>query len=388
MITMLSMEIYIICLIITIMVARRIYSNIDKKQDNRIFFQVLLLAIVLFVVAAICELMQIKIIDPPRWMHYFFNILYIFLTCHIGYLWFLYGEGYNNKSDGSNLFSILIKIIPFSILIVFTIASCWNGMIFYIDENGLYQKGDYNYIQGFFSVFYIIVTAVLATIRGLKTKSYDRSLGYFNLAAFACFPAIGAVIQSFFIELPAFSASITLAILSAFISIQNRQITIDELTGLNNRLRLNRYLHDKVGANGGNRPFYILMIDVDYFKDLNDTYGHVVGDEALVAVASNLKHACSSKNSFCSRYGGDEFIIVYDNDDLNAAKQFKEQLINDMPAFSRALEINTPISLSIGVFRYDGSDISITQLIASVDEYLYKEKRNRIRSKSPIYPSK
>ena len=86
----------------------------------------------------------------------------------------------------------------------------------------------------------------------------------------------------------------------------------DPLTRLAHRFRLNDYLeHAFERARDDHREFAVEILDIDYFKEYNDNYGHQAGDACIVAIADELRKMQSS-DTFCARYGGDEFIIIYE----------------------------------------------------------------------------
>lgn len=134
-------------------------------------------------------------------------------------------------------------------------------------------------------------------------------------------------------------------------------------------------------------PISLAMIDIDYFKLLNDTYGHQVGDESLKAMGSLLKTYCKRPGDLCARYGGEEFVIVYGNTELNSAKSLLNNFLEDF----RALNIrnkNSPVlpilTASVGlVTTYPTEQCNVERFIREADDLLYAAKasgRNLIHS--------
>lgn len=105
------------------------------------------------------------------------------------------------------------------------------------------------------------------------------------------------------------------------------QSETDPLTGMANRRKLNiqadeMFLHAL--KNGHN--FALEILDVDYFKEYNDNYGHQDGDRCLIAIAGCISEVAGAHGGFCARYGGDEFVVMYDNISKEAAKEYMEEL--------------------------------------------------------------
>lgn len=89
-----------------------------------------------------------------------------------------------------------------------------------------------------------------------------------------------------------------------FVKVQNRQIATDALTGLNNRHQFNRQLARMLRRADRSVGFSLIIIDIDRFKAINDTYGHVCGDGAIIQVAEILKESSKQMDVFLARFGG------------------------------------------------------------------------------------
>lgn len=153
----------------------------------------------------------------------------------------------------------------------------------------------------------------------------------------------------------------------------------DQLTGLANRYRLTDYSQKLMeDCMHSDMPFAIEILDIDYFKQYNDNYGHQAGDECIKKVASLIKNM-QDENIFCARYGGDEFIIIYsglDKDDvIKAASKLKSDImkLNIKHEFSKALPI---VTISQGICQSVPVEINKSwDFLHVADEYLYKIKK-------------
>ncbi len=141
---------------------------------------------------------------------------------------------------------------------------------------------------------------------------------------------------------------------------------------------LTEYLQN---AKRSGQPVSLILLDIDYFKRFNDTYGHVAGDDCLKKVATVLKNAARRKNELTARYGGEEFAIILPGQPLSAALNFAELIIDAVNRLDIShLTTELPqkhVTLSAGCAVYMASDLQQEKesLIARADEALYQAKR-------------
>jgi len=156
---------------------------------------------------------------------------------------------------------------------------------------------------------------------------------------------------------------------------------IDQLTGIYNRRYLDGSLkkiirlHSRTGSS-----LSVLMIDIDYFKKYNDTYGHDAGDDCLKTVASILSECVIREEDFIARYGGEEFTVVLPNTDENGALLIAEKMLEKVRECNiphEASDIANFITVSIGVTTGIINHLQHgSKYIKLADEALYKSKKN------------
>ena len=160
----------------------------------------------------------------------------------------------------------------------------------------------------------------------------------------------------------------------------------DGLTGLLNRRSFDHSLNRaEEGRVREDRPFALLMIDIDRFKEVNDQYGHLVGDDALVHVARLLQTAVAAAGGQLARYGGEEFAVILPSADFATAQDLAEalrQLVEQSSLQSGGRMI--PLSVSVGAaFRDLEASEPLSHLVRRADEAMYRAKqagRNRTAS--------
>lgn len=155
----------------------------------------------------------------------------------------------------------------------------------------------------------------------------------------------------------------------------NRALHTDALTGAYNRRYLNERprVLDKVD---GICRCSFAMLDIDNFKDVNDTWGHAAGDEALIALVKLLQSHIRPKNSDCVfRYGGDEFVLLMSGVRHDVFRRRMEQVLSDINALSFAAYPGLKLGISIGgASQCERKDASYEELIALADKRMYDAK--------------
>lgn len=150
----------------------------------------------------------------------------------------------------------------------------------------------------------------------------------------------------------------------------------DALTGVYNRKKLDEVLAAELARfRRHGRPYSLVMLDVDNFKSVNDTYGHAVGDEVLAKVASIVK-LCVRTVDVAARYGGEEFVLVLVETEFEAARAVAERIRTEVQR-ARFTTGAAPLSvtLSAGVAQVHASEDSATAPLQRADEALYRAKR-------------
>ena len=154
--------------------------------------------------------------------------------------------------------------------------------------------------------------------------------------------------------------------------------TTDELTGLHNRRELNSGIENCLLLADQGQSLYVVILDLDHFKAINDTFGHDVGDEVLVFLSKAMKkHA--KKEDLCTRAGGDEFIVILKNYGINDVKLWYENVSKEMfeniNQYNKENNVSLKFGVSAGCTLIRNSDRKST-VLKRADEALYRVKEN------------
>ncbi|BCV22810.1 GGDEF domain-containing protein [Moorella sp. Hama-1] len=199
----------------------------------------------------------------------------------------------------------------------------------------------------------LLVTLLLESYYNYGHYGYDLAWGFYAIIQILIATALGGVVKKL-----------------------HQQVHIDVLTGLHNR----RYFSTKLYAIQAQTPISLLLIDIDNFKGINDTYGHLAGDQVLRQFAEILQSSIRKSDiDIVARWGGEEFAVILPRTGAKEAFKIADRIrtIVENHLFSYG-SIACKITVSIGIASTkEGADIDMEQLIKISDEALYKAKEKR-----------
>ena len=243
-------------------------------------------------------------------------------------IWFIYSETMQGSRLVTSRYRVVLVTLPTALVVVLAFTSYWTHALFYIDSQGVYRRGFAYMIQPIVSYCYVIHASLHAFVQSRRVESLQTKAIYRTLAFFAIPALVGGTFQIVY-SVPG------------------------PLTGLNNRNRFETYMLSLFSNVDQAEDVYLLMMDADGFKQINDRYGHVEGDHALQVISAALKEVCSASGGFIARYGGDEFVVLQ----KAAAEQDIIDLCSAINDELARAEVPYLLRMSIGYARVgDGVD--------------------------------
>jgi diguanylate cyclase (GGDEF)-like protein len=197
------------------------------------------------------------------------------------------------------------------------------------------------------------------------------------LAAFPIAPAGAGILQFIYPHLPLACATLSIATLILYLNWVDELISVDPLTKLSNRKMLAYYFDQWEQNENSSQDLYIMILDANKFKSINDTYGHVEGDAALVRIADAMTLGCMEhkKRTNLIRYGGDEFLIFAWTKDEEAVNLLAENIKTHLTRLNTEAGAPYELSVSIGITKADRSR-PLKEIIDEADDKLYEAKKN------------
>lgn len=313
----------------------------------------------------------------------FFNLLVPYVLFVKSYL--LKAEKSRTKGVKLCLYSV-----PFIILSYFIITSPANGYIQFLTYHGAYVHGRYYSALvagvGFYSILALVNFMYVVASRQDRIIEFSISKVDYILFYVTCtLPFILAPINLLFDELLLVSPGYAVCFFFLMTLHQHMRISIDDLTTLNNRNELKSYLLNLVSLSEAERKTtYMLFIDVNKFKSINDNYGHNEGDVVLMQLSRLLKGVAETFNCFLCRYGGDEFILIKKNANEERAAgvcHYIDKAVARLKILSLA---PYELSVSTGYVRFDKRFKTAKDFIEAADRLMYETKRSSRKDFSKI----
>lgn len=369
-------EIYLFCIIIVWLCKYWSDQRSSDSASERWLHTALVGFLVSFISNFLFTLVSRVLPAAPVTHHasWLFKTSYHVMLCFGVFAWC----GYADTECRGTLFTtrkrVMLSAIPLGLMVALVISNLWTHNLFTINEGG-YVRGKLFHLE---MGLLVAITTVFSVKLLLHARSETDPIKRGHMKLVSSFPLcllIAWLLTLAGESFPIISVAITIELLCLYMGTSTQQISMDKLTQVNNRQNLLSFLEYKCVNHS--EKLFLFMMDLDYFKTINDTYGHLEGDDALIRAAKALKMSCGEfrRRPYIARYGGDEFIVV-----IESTKQEADQLLENIRKNLEALNANAnkpyKLAFSIGVAEYHpGMDANA--LIEAADSELYKIKRAR-----------
>lgn len=303
-------------------------------------------------------------------INHFGNFMIFLLNPIIPSLWLLYVVIHFHE-DKKRGWLIYLLVAIFVLNAGMLLLSQFFGWFYYIDSENIYHRGPLFMLSTLITIALIFTSFVLIIMNRKKVeKQY-----YFSLLFFMIPPCISIVVQIIFYGISLILNSVVLSILIVYLYIQNQNIFIDYLTGAKNRRKLEIYLKEKINAPTKDETFSAIMIDLNNFKAINDTFGHDIGDKAL-QISVKLLSSCIRSNDFIARYGGDEFCVVLDISNRSDLEDMVCRINNCVDKYNKTSDQPYILDFSMGYAVYDYcSHMEMEEFQKKIDLLMYQNKK-------------
>ncbi len=352
----------VLCLLVFIYVFIMSQNSLTDHAAGKYFKYILNSHIIYFMLDAVWALFAFGIVKNDI-AFLIVRILKHFIIAISSYLWFEYisikmqSDLINSKRRKVYIYLILLLNLVLDIVLCIS------------DKDVPIHKVGNSFYTNLISIGFMCATLLNGAYTIKKDKNHVKKTNISYCLYIVFFIVIG-ILQILFSDLPIMCYMTVFMVISMYSKRLRNLVSIDPLTKLNNRNSLEYYITNL--KNEISDDIYVLMLDLDSFKQINDNYGHLEGDDVLITVAKVLRdNLYSYKESFLARYGGDEFIIVFKNIDEASLKNIIAKIKYDIEDIKR----NYKISISCG-YALMKKDESFEETLKKADNKLYEFKKS------------
>ncbi len=352
-----------------------------NKEDRRIgewIFDAMVWTTILGCVVEIATFFTDGVQLPgARISSYLLNTMLFVGTCLVGCLWCFYVE-FRIYHSFSRLKKRLFLLIPLIIDVILLFINLFGtNIIFYVSEDNVYSRGRfsaYAYIVLFFYFIYSICSIIRSWAKGIRVKFFP--IGYFVVPCM-----VGTILQGLFYGLAIGWMAVAVAMLFVYVQLQNEESFVDSLTGLYNRKYM-EYVLSTV-KNKSKTALYGIMLDMDHFKYINDTYGHDMGDDAIRSVGKILANSISD-NCIALRFAGDEFIVLVQTDSREEVDELIRKMKSNADRINESAGKPYKLEFSLGVSYLSSESDDIEAFMKEMDHNMYIEKERNHASEANL----
>lgn len=341
------------------------WKNLQQTKENKKLFQMLLCVFLSCAADIVSFSVDGKRGSFFRMLNYVSN-LWLYIANPIMEVLWVKTLARHINGYVSRLQNLLIKII-FSICIVLIIVNFISPVLFSIDKNNVYSRGPLYWIFNIFALIFMLDSLIIYVLG----KNRDGVMKFFPVAQSIVPVIFGIFAQGFFYGITAIWPSVAICVACLVLGLQNQNLITDKLTGLFNRFYLDRLKEQLAGK----KAVTVMMLDMNGFKRINDTFGHSEGDNVLAAMGQILNDSVGNKG-VAIRYAGDEFVVVINTDKENIGKGVEKLIYKNLDAYNRKSKNFYKLSVSIGSGIFDFSYNSLDYVLHIVDDRMYTNKKN------------
>jgi diguanylate cyclase (GGDEF)-like protein len=285
------------------------------------------------------------------------------------FIWDIYLLREANYRFNEKKLIVALMALPLVIEGIIALLSPFFGFFFDISATNVYARGFLFPIHSVISFGYLFI-GILIIILQRKNLPQNEII---PMVLFAIPPLFGGIFQMLFYGVLLINPALSLSVLMIFIFNQSRRVVTDYLTGLSNRRSYDKYLQS-VRPKIAHQSLGGMLIDLDGFKAINDTYGHFYGDEVLIAISTILQDTFDA-NDFIARTGGDEFFIFFKVDDKRTLAKVIKDFLSALDDFNQKRHFPFPIKCSYGIDVFDiNVHANLRKFVAEVDKLMYRQK--------------
>ena len=372
--TVIHAELDALCLLILGVIAYQVATSVSQQMGRRMFRALIYGIMVNLALDIVWVLVDGQMFPGSVVINKVTNAVYLGLGVVLACLWYLYVL----ETLGFRITKLLhtVVMLPGAFFMGLNIISIFTGWVFTVFPENVYAHGQLFWLQDVGVLTMMFVPLIHIIVRLIDRRGNTPRWVVWRLLLFYALPVIATLLTIWYTGLPGAWTSAAVSIVIMYIDEQDREVEKDSLTGLNNRKTLKKVFESYVRQDEEDEDFqvYLFMMDLDGFKEINDTYGHHEGDKALVATAKILRESVAGMKAYIARFGGDEFMVMSFFRSGDEVLAYRAKLTEMFRAYNEREKPPYQLKISIGFSPYEPGQ-GLEELTEAADRALYEEKR-------------
>ena len=324
-------------------------------------------------VALVLEAISFGIDGKPGKLIYVLQVLsnafLIFSVVFTGYMWCLFVEFKVYHSMKRVYKRVRILMVPVLVSLFCVGCDCFGaGLYFSISKDNVYIRGSLSLLVYLFVTFYYFYSIVIVYIAKYK----GSQIHFFPVYTFVLPCVIGTLVQGMNYGTAMGWFSVAIALLLLEMQLQKEESFVDDLSGLYNRKYL-EFSFRQIQLKKDYR-IYGIMMDINFFKKINDTLGHTVGDDAIRTVGKLLSQWVDISDTVI-RFAGDEFIILCINKTEDEVCLMMDTIRSNLLNYNKTGRKPYELSFSMGYIKYSKTHRKLDDFLRDMDKEMYEDKK-------------
>ncbi len=357
----------ICCLIF--LIGARFSNKFGKRVGEYLFNSMIGVAIM----ALLLEMLSFAVDGIPGKLicivQYASNAILLPATTLMGYLWCLFVDFkifHNIKRIHRIAWTLVIPVV-FAYILALLDCFAKTGVLFSILRNNVYVRGHSGWLNYMTMAFYYLYSIAIVYL----AKHKGSQIHFFPVYTYVLPCIIGTIVQGMHYGVTAGWFAVAIALLFVEMQLQKEESFVDELSGLYNRKYL-EFFYNQMQLKKDLQAFGI-MIDINLFKKINDTYGHTVGDDAIRTTAKLLSGWTEISDTVI-RFAGDEFIIICTNKTEQDVTRLIKEIRKKLTEYNQTKRKPYELSLAMGYAQYLPAYTNLDEFLRDMDQKMYQDK--------------
>ena len=365
----------VLCLVLTIIIASNVRRDSGSELQVRNFLFMLTSNLTFVIFDALWAILIFSgLLRPSYLLLSIVNGINLTAIAFTAYFWLGFCLAYFESKVMNSRVLRLVTAIPALLVIAFHLIGFFTDLNLAFETDGSISYKPMHTAAVIVPMFYLAVATVIAIRQYLRAATNRQRHMSQVFMLFMVAPALSGIFDIFVPSMPVAAAGIIISLTLVMMSLQESRISTDALTGRNNRRRTEAFLDECISHASAEHPVYLFIIDLDDFKAINDTFGHLEGDRALQLMADALRSICMQTNAFAARWGGDEFVVIYEKDETIDAELFTKLIQDTLARSISDSNADFKLTCSIGYAVCKSPAETQVLLIADADKMLYSKK--------------